>query len=159
MKRKRLKKRTVSPGLPPAMPDPKKGDQKFDHARRWSAYLLEGKPGYTPVPNYFLDHYHELEPYDLTHGEAMFIIHLMSFKWTEKSPYPAYKTIAKRMGISDKQTRRLAKSLEQKKLLEREVKQNKTNKFHLAKLITALEAHKRANPRKRQKQREGGDEE
>jgi hypothetical protein len=149
MKKTSSIKRTASAKPPPPKSAAKQpAKNQFDHAKRWSAYLVDGKPGYTPVPNYFLDHYHELKPFCLTHGEAMFVIHLVSFKWTEKSPYPAYKTIARKMGISDKQTRRFAKSLEQKKLLQREVKQNTTNKFHLEKLITALEAHKRANRKK-----------
>jgi DNA-binding MarR family transcriptional regulator len=151
MKKKPSKKPVTRAEQPFAKAKPKEPDKnKFEHEKRWSAFLLDGKPGYTPVANYFLDHYHELKPHSITHGEAMFVIHLMSFKWTEKSPYPAYKTIAEKMGVSHKQTRRFAKSLEGKNFLEREVKQNTTNKFHLRKLITALESHKRANPKKEQ---------
>ena len=56
----------------------------------------------------------------------------------EEAPYPGYKTIAKRMGVSDKTARRLAKSVEDKKYLIREVRQANTNRFHLAKLMSAL---------------------
>lgn len=68
----------------------------------------------------------------------MFIVHLMQHKWGEAAPYPAYKTIAKRMGVSDKTARRLAKSLEDKKYLVREVRQANTNRFHLSNLMAAL---------------------
>lgn len=98
--------------------------------------------GFTQVSNYFLLNYHRLEPYDLTHGEAMFVIHLMQHKWTTEAPYPAYKTIAKRMVVSVKTARRYAQSLEQKKYLKREMRVGVTNKFHFTKLITALVALK-----------------
>jgi|SRR5229473_2038755 hypothetical protein len=44
----------------------------------------------------------------------MFILHLMSFKWSEQAPYPSYKTLAKRMGVTDKMVRRYAAGLEDK---------------------------------------------
>ena len=68
----------------------------------------------------------------------MFVVHLMQHKWGEEAPYPGYKTIAKRMGVSDKTARRLAKSLEEKKYLLREIRQANTNRFHLNKLMSAL---------------------
>lgn len=113
-----------------------------DHsvAKRWSEALAED--GFVPVVNYFLEHYHELRPYSLTHGEAMFVIHLMSFKWGEDAPYPGYKTIAKRMGVTDKTARRYAQNLDQKKYLLREKRAGQPNKFHLDNLIKALEKHR-----------------
>ena len=84
-----------------------------------------------------------------THGEAMFVVHLMQHKWGTEAPYPGYKTLAKRMGASDKTARRLAKSLEDKKYLQREIHEAQTNKFHLKKLIDALVALKKTHPKKK----------
>ena len=109
-------------------------------ANRWTESLAED--GFVPVVNYFLDHYHELKPYELTHGEAMFVIHLMRYKWTEESPHPAFKTLARLMGVSDKQTRRYAQSLETKRLLRRESRTGLPNRFDLKPLFRALERHR-----------------
>jgi competence protein ComGF len=47
------------------------------------------------------------------------------------------------MGVSDKTARRLARSLEDKKYLCREVREANTNRFHLVKLMAALVALKK----------------
>jgi DeoR/GlpR family transcriptional regulator of sugar metabolism len=62
----------------------------------------------------------------------------MQHKWDEKAPFPAYKTIARRMHVSSKTARRWAKSLEQKGYLRREMRVSETNRFHLKGLIDAL---------------------
>jgi DNA-binding MarR family transcriptional regulator len=123
-------------------------ESKFPFAKQWAAELKAD--GHVRISCFFLENYHRLKPYSLTHGEAMFVVHLMQHKWGEASPYPGYKTIAKRMGVSDKTARRLARSLEQKTYLIREVRQANTNRFHLTKLMTALVGLKKtAKPRKR----------
>ena len=43
----------------------------------------------------------------------------MEYKWDERAPFPSYKTLARRMGISDKMARRHAQSLEAKRYLRR----------------------------------------
>ncbi len=116
--------------------------KKYPFAKKWAAELESD--GHVQVSTSFLENYHRLKPYPLTHGEAMFIVHLMQHKWGEAAPYPGYKTIAKRMGVSDKTARRLARSLEEKKYLVREVRQANTNLFHLAKLMAALVGLKKA---------------
>jgi len=108
----------------------------FSHDKRWCPELKEG--GYAPISSFFLKNYHQLKPYDLTHGEAMFVIHLMDYKWTAEAPYPAYKTIAQQMGVSVKTARRYAQSLEKKKYLERQARVGNTNLFNLQPLIGAL---------------------
>ncbi len=113
-----------------------KNNDKFAFEKRWAPELKA--EGFVPVSTFFLENYHQLKPYDLTHGEAMFIIHLMQHKWTAAAPFPGYKTIAKRMCVSDKTARRLAASLEQKGYLDREARVGETNLFHLTKLIAAL---------------------
>jgi DNA-binding MarR family transcriptional regulator len=109
---------------------------KYTFAKMWAAELED--EGHVRISTFFLENYHRLKPYPLTHGEAMFVVHLMQHKWGEDAPYPGYKSIAKRMSVSDKTARRLAKSLEDKKYLFREVRRANTNVFHLTKLMNAL---------------------
>ena len=128
---------------------------KYPFAKKWAAELESD--GHVQVSTFFLENYHRLKPYSLTHGEAMFIVHLMQHKWGADAPYPGYKTIAKRMDVSDKTARRLAKSLEDKKYLVREVRQANTNRFHLTKLMSALvDLKKTATPAKATKNMEKG---
>ena len=120
---------------------------RYSFAKRWAQELAED--GHVPISTFFLENYHRLKPYPLTHGEAMFVVHLMQHKWGTEAPYPGYKTLAKRMAVSDKTARRLAKSLEDKKYLVREIREAQTNKFHVKKLIDALLALKKTLPKKR----------
>jgi len=94
--------------------------------------------GYVPVPNLFLQAYASLKPYPLTPGEAMFVLELMTFKWTKDPPFPGYKRIAERMNVTDKMVRRYAQSLEAKGYLRRGLRKNQTNEFDLAGLFRAL---------------------
>jgi hypothetical protein len=110
---------------------------KFGVEQRWSAALKA--EGHTPVANYFLGCYSRLKPYSLTTGEAMFVVHLMHYKWGADAPFPSYATLAKRMGVSVKSVRRFAASLQQKNYLRREMRIGSTNLFHLGGLIQALE--------------------
>jgi len=121
-----------SPGPPPAT----SAKRKRRAADRWTPNLIKG--GYTPISNFFLERSHELKP-EITHGEAMFIIHLMSFKWDKEMPYPAYKTLAKRMFIKHAQARKIARNLEQKGYLRRHLRRSQPNLFDLAPLFAALE--------------------
>lgn len=75
----------------------------------------------------------------------MLIIHLMLHKWTNEPPYPAFKTLAKRMGISDTAVRGHARSLEFKKYLKRQKRVNDTNLFYLEPLFDALEKMRAAD--------------
>ena len=68
----------------------------------------------------------------------MFVLHLMEFKWDSKDPYPSYKVLAQRMGVSDKLVRRHARSLEEKKYLKRKQRLATTNLFDLTPLFDAL---------------------
>jgi DNA-binding MarR family transcriptional regulator len=106
-------------------------------AKRWKHHELFAK-GFVAVPTLFLHHYAHLKPYALTSGQALFVLHLMEFKWDSDAPFPGYATIAQRMGISDKMARRHAQSLELKKYLRREIRQGQTNRFDLTPLFDAL---------------------
>ena len=114
----------------------KKQQGTRSHGKRWTKKLMED--GYTPVSNFFLEQYHCLKP-EITHGEAMFIIHLISHKWDDKMPYPGFKTLAKRMLIGHVQARNLARSLETKKFLRRHMRVAQTNRFDLSPLFEKLE--------------------
>lgn len=112
----------------------------YSFETRWSPALK--KDGHVQVSTFFLNHYSRLKPHTLTHGEAMFVIHLMQYKWGADAPFPAYKKIADCMHVSVKTAQRFAKSLQDKKYLFREFRRGGTNIFHLNKLIAALEAYK-----------------
>jgi helix-turn-helix protein len=112
--------------------------RRRSYANRWKhAALVQG--GYLVVPTAFLQHYARLKPYPLTSGEALFVLHLMEFKWDEDAPFPGYKTLAVRMGISDKMARRHAQSLETKGYLRRVIRTGQTNQFDLTPLFDLLQ--------------------
>lgn len=70
----------------------------------------------------------------------MFILHLMSFKWDEEAPFPGYKKLADRMGVSVKMARRYGNHIETKKLIRRVIRVGETNQFDLTPLFDALKA-------------------
>ena len=107
------------------------------HADRWKHPELLAA-GYVAVPALFLRHYARLTPYSLTSGEALFVLHLMEFKWDEVAPFPSYKTLAQRMGVSAKMARRHAQRLESKGYLRRIVRTGQTNRFNLTPLFDKL---------------------
>ncbi len=79
----------------------------------------------------------------------MFVLELMSYKWSESAPFPGYRSLALRMGVTDKMVRRYAANLEGKKYLVRRVRVGNTNTFDLnplfAALAAALEEEKKAH--------------
>jgi hypothetical protein len=113
-----------------------------DVVTRWggdSALLVDG---FVAVPTVFLKHFSELNP-SLTPTEALFIIELMVFKWDQRAPYPSYKSLAARMGVSEVYTRKLARTLQQKGFLSREERVGATNRFDLTPLFSQLSKHLR----------------
>jgi DNA-binding MarR family transcriptional regulator len=123
-------------------------NERFSPTLAWSPTLA--KTRYVAVVHGFLDHYANLKPYSLTLGEAMFVVHLMRYKWGEDAPFPGYKSIARQMGVSDKMVRRYAKNLEGKGFLKREIRQANTNRFDLEPLFRALEERLEAIKTKKQ---------
>lgn len=119
------------------MPSPTQPPKKYTFERKWTPKLKSA--GFVSISTFFLENYHRLKPYDLTYGEAMFIIHLMQHKWDEGAPFPAYKTIASRMHVSVKSARRYAASIEKKGYLKRRVRIGETNRFDLKGLMLALD--------------------
>ncbi|NKB66733.1 MAG: hypothetical protein GKR89_06720 [Candidatus Latescibacteria bacterium] len=112
-------------------------------ANIWTKSLA--KEGSVPIVHRFLESYHELEPHSLTHGEAIFVIHLLACKSVATAPRPTFKRLAQLMGITDKQARRYAQSLEAKGLLKRQYRVGEANQFDLTPLLAALEGHRQRN--------------
>ncbi len=71
--------------------------------------------------------------------EVLLIVHLMRFKWDAAAPFPGFKTIAKKMGITATSVRNHARTLEQKGYLTRIKRVGATNRFDLTPLFGALE--------------------
>lgn len=121
----------------PAEPATDSPRQKYPLEEQWSPALVTD--GHTRIANSFLRRYSQLQ-FPLTTSEAMFVVHLMSFKWGAAKPYPSLKTIAKRMGVTDTAVRKTARKLEQKGYLHRTMRTGETNEFELKPLFRALEA-------------------
>ena len=102
-------------------------------AERWTPTLATR---WTPISDFFLTNYHRLK---ITHTEAMVVIHLISFKWDSKAPFPSLTRLAKCMGISATSVRTHLRNLERKSFLYRQKRQGTTNRFHLNGLFDALE--------------------
>jgi len=113
-----------------------KSKPKRTFIERWKHEALF-KRGFVVVPTFFLQHYADLKP-EITPGEAMFILHLMEFKWDADHPYPGYKTLARRMGRSEKAVQGHAQSLQIKGYLRRQLRRAETNKFDLNPLFDVL---------------------
>lgn len=143
----KLPKKSVLPAAIPSVPVPaaavvQTDSPRYGAAQRWTQDLV--KDGFTPVSDYFLKNYALLQP-PITTGEAMFVIHLMSFKWTSKAPHPSMRRIAERMGVSEVSARGYARNLEIKHYLQRVMRVGRTNHFRLRPLFSVLEAHMLAN--------------
>src|SRR5689334_18410070 len=91
----------------PQEPDP---TPKRDIVTRWGGDAAMVAKGFVAVPTQFLLSCAAMKPWGLTVPETLFVIHIMSFKWDAKAPFPGYKTVAARMGISEQYARKLARS-------------------------------------------------
>lgn len=110
--------------------------KKKDIAKRWGGKLTN--EGFTPISEYFLKYYAQL-PKPITAVEAMFIVHIMMYKWDENYPFPGCKAIAKSMGVTDTTVRNYARSLEEKGYLKRIMRVGETNRYNLQPLFDAVE--------------------
>ena len=104
-------------------------------AMRWTEKLVQ--EGFTAISTTFLENYAALT---ISSPEAILIVHLMSFKWDSRHPFPSLTTLARRMGISTTAVRSHARSLEKKGFLHRLQRQGSTNEFDLTPLFVSLEA-------------------
>lgn len=97
---------------------------------------LIAQRGFTPISSAFLSYYAQL---NITVGEAMLLIHLMSFKWTRDAPFPAISRLAKLMGCSERNIRKLCANLESVGYLKRIGRSGTSNQFDLSGLYAKLE--------------------
>lgn len=109
---------------------------KHSVVERWGGYEAILAEGFVPVPRVFLRFAEKV----LTPAETLFVIQLMSWKWDASAPFPGYGAIAERMGLSVAYTRKIARSLEGKNLLRRQVRRGQTNLFDLTPLFRRLVA-------------------
>lgn len=93
-------------------PRPRKA---YSVSGRWTEYLA--RTGHVPVVNAFLDYYKDL---DIKDTEAMFLIHLMSYKWDEQHPFPTYAKIAEVMHLKEDSLRRMTLRLQNAGLIRRD---------------------------------------
>ena len=116
------------------------GVAKHSIVERWGGDAAVLIDGFVAVPRTFLRLAGTLKP-SLTPAETLFVIQLMSWKWDERAPFPGYSSVAKRMGVSVPYARKIARSLEKKKLLRRQVRRGQTNRFDLTPLFEKLVDH------------------
>jgi hypothetical protein len=108
---------------------------------RWGGHDVLTSEGFVPVAVIFLKYAARLKPHGLTPAESLFVIQLLVHKWDSNAPFPGYKTLAERMGVSVVYARQLARRLQQKGLLRRTLRKGDTNKFDLEPLFAALARH------------------
>ena len=112
-----------------------------DVATRWGGDQRIKKEGFVTVPWRFLQYHAALRPFAITVAEALFVIHLMWYKWDKDPPFPSLNTLARRMGITSIYARKLARSLEAKGYLVRLSRIGSTNAYDLTPLFKKLAAH------------------
>lgn len=112
---------------------PRPGRERSFRAR-WGSTL--SARGVTPIANLFLDNYIKM---GLNAMEAMFIIHLFSYKWTVDAPFPSLITISTKMGKSVDTVRRICRELEEKGFLKRNLRTGQTSTYDLNVLIKRIE--------------------
>lgn len=102
---------------------------------RWTHKEI-GSP-FTPISNFFLDNYHQLE---LTSSEAMLVIQLMKHRWKDgQLSRIGSAKLATRLGLSRRQVFNLVQSLEAKHLLSRaRVEAGRANEYDLQPLVDRL---------------------
>ncbi|QSQ23005.1 helix-turn-helix domain-containing protein [Pyxidicoccus parkwayensis] len=108
---------------------------KYALSERWTPLIAT--KGFTSVSTTFLANYSKL---NITAAEAMLLIHLVSFKWTRKAPFPAVSRLAKLMGCTERNVRKLCQSLESVGYIKRIPREGTSNQFDLSGLYQKLEA-------------------
>ena len=123
------------------------GSPNFSPAARWTPTLVAD--GFTPVSVYFLHNYHRLKsrpvkgvgggsPAGLNSTEAMLIIQIMSHKWSDKAPFVTVANLCERMGLGDRQVRKVMKRLDELGFMSRR-RLYGPNSFYFDGLFAALE--------------------
>ena len=110
---------------------------------RWTKRIAQ--QGFTPVATVFLVAYAQLAAAQGQRGlnstEALLIIHIVSFKWDERDPFPRIKVLAERMGLTPRSVRNTLKCLEERGLVKRvRLPNDIANRYDMSGLFLALEA-------------------
>lgn len=123
------------------IPLPRKAEQsERAFTRRWGGKVVDH--GYTMVPQMFFALQAEL---GLTCQQAMVLLHLLDHWWLTSTglPWPSKKTLATRLGMSERQVQRLLTDLENEGLITRRSRYyesggQKSNAYEMAGLIDRL---------------------
>lgn len=134
------------------------GSANRDLIARWGGKEAILSEGFVAVPTTFLKYFGSLRP-SLTPTEAIFVVELMAYKWDRRAPFPGYKALAKRMGVSPEYARKIARALETKGYLTREMRVGTTNRFDLLPLFDRLAARAVQEAAARDKQKEKDEDE
>ena len=109
-----------------------------DIVSRWGGEDVVFTDGFLAVPLILLKNLQTVGEYGLSPTEFVFLLQLMTFKWDTNAPYPSYKKIAEQMGVSEVYVRKIARSLEEKKFLNRQQREGTTNEYDLQPLFDIL---------------------
>ena len=116
----------------------KEDDRAF--TKRWGGRVADH--GYTMVPTMFFALQAEL---GLTSPQALVLLHLLDHWWHSSSglPWPAKKTLANRMSVTERQIQRILTGLENEGLISRQARfyssgGQKSNAYDLGGLIKRL---------------------
>lgn len=105
-------------------------DKKF--SRKFGGKLTK----YTQVPNALLIHQAHL---DISNVELVVLVHLLSFKFDSRDPYPSREKIANRMKIEPDSLTRIVRGLKKKGYLNTKRRFNSSNVYDLSPLVDKLQ--------------------
>ena len=111
-------------------------------ATRWTLELA--RRGYTPIVKAFVEHAgrrggRKGGGLGLNPTQMMIVIQLMSFKRDIRMPFPAIKTIAARLGLSDTTVRTNLSALARRALIVKHMERGSTTSYDLSPLFRRLE--------------------
>lgn len=118
-------------------------DGETDVEAKWGRAVAQR--GFAQIPNYLLMiNQFVAEEHRLTPVDTLTLIHLAAAWWkADQMPFPSMATLAKRMGVSERQVQRAVGKLEKLGLLQR-VKRRKSgiieaNAYDLSGLVSQLQ--------------------
>jgi DNA-binding transcriptional regulator YhcF (GntR family) len=95
--------------------------------------------GFFVMPSRFLRGYSSAKQ-PISNVEFMYLLQVLSHKWTHERPYPSYRRLAQLLGITERMARRHADSLERKGYLYRSKRPDKKIEYDLEPLFKSIPA-------------------